>query len=102
MYCIQIKDGKQDIRQLFYHSEELANKRKEQLIIDYLDHFLYFEEAKIQVGEVKLNILELLLRSLIKKQYKFNSCIENDVDEYYENHKFEVSMFLLSFEDEQN
>ncbi len=102
MYCIQIKDGKQDIRQLFYHSEELANKRKEQLIIDYLDNFLYFEEAKIQVGEVKMHILELLLRSLIKKQYKFNSCIENDVDEYYENHKFEVSMFLLSFEDEQN
>lgn len=102
MYCIQVKDGKQNIKQLFYHSEELANKRKEQLIIDKLGDFLYFEEEKIQVGEVKLNILESILRSLIKKQYKFNSSIENDVDEYYENHKFEVSIFLLSFEDEQN
>ena len=102
MYCIQIKDGKQDIKQLFYHNEELAHKRKEQLIIDQLDNFLYFEEEKIQVGEVKLHILESILRSLIKRQYKFNNNIENDVDEYYENHKFEVSIFLLSFEDEQN
>lgn len=102
MYCIQIKDGKQDIKQLFYHNEELANKRKEQLIIDQLDNFLYFEEEKIQVGEVKLHILESILRSLIKRQYKFNNNIENDVDEYYVNHKFEVSIFLLSFEDEQN
>ena len=102
MYCIQIKDGKQYIKQLFYYSEELANKRKEQLIIDQLDNFLYFEEEKIQVGEVKLHILESILRSLIKRQYKFNNNIEIDVDEYYENHKFEVSIFLLSFEDEQN
>ena len=101
MYCVQINEGKKDIKQLFYYSKDLAKNKQEELILDYLDSFLYFEEEKIQVGEVKLHILELLLRSLIKKQFKFNHSIENDVDAYYENHKFEVSIFLLSFEDEQ-
>ena len=102
MYCITIKKGKQDIEQLYYHSEKLAKERQEQILLNKLYSFLYFEEEELKVGDIKISILESLVRSLIKKQYKFNHDKENDVDEYYDNHKFEVSLLLLSFEDEQN
>ena len=101
MYCISIEEGGQDLCQLFYKSKESAEKKIKQLLINKLNDVMYFEEEKINIDElIKVKIIESLIRSFIKLKYDYVKDEENDVDEYYQNHKYEVSLTKVVFEDE--
>lgn len=66
MYCLTIEENGQEPRQLFFYSRELAENKKEDLILSELNTWIHCQEKDIEFGQIQIEILEALLRSFIK------------------------------------
>ena len=97
MYCLTIED-KQDTTHLYFKNKDAAKEKYEKLLLDKLNDFIYDDDYEIKKGEIKIESLEVLIISFIKRQYR-STFEEVDVEDYYENNKFEVTLSKIWFED---
>ena len=76
MYSVTVIDS-EEIELFYFYSKIAAEQKQEELLVAELNTWIYYHEREVNVGDIKVEILQSLLNSFIKRDNEEKKYIVN-------------------------